>query len=362
MQLNQPLERIGSAVLTICLVVGAIGNAQAQTGTGTTATGGSNALNPAISLNSLFLAQWQDPANDLDGFKIQELELAMMAVVDPYFLARAFVAFEPEHSGAEAEVAIEEAYIQTTGLPTGWGLRAGRMFIPFGLHNQLHTHQFPFVVPPLAVAAILPGEESTGDVGLDLSYAPPTPWYANVRLFAGDGASAGVFDGESRGMAFGARLENLWDLGEATTMEWGASFLDGPDTSSSRRSFIGMDLRFKWTDPRRTFGHALIWQTEFLLDSPNGRADRAGLYTLALYRVSRRVWIGGGYSWLSRINEATELRGSDHEVLAQVALVPSAFSALRLDLTSVYPHDGERELAARLQFNFTIGSHPAHRY
>ena len=220
---------------------------------GGTATGASNELNPAISLNALFLGAWRDPESDLDGLKAQEIEAAFTSVVDPYFKAEAYVAYEPDPEGPESEVALEEAFVLTTSLPAGWGVRAGRFFTPFGRHNHLHTHSFPFVEAPMAVRAIL-GEESAGDVGLEAAYAPVVPWYLNLIVHAGDGAVEGVFDGSSRDLAVGGRVENLWDLSEATTLDGGLSFWDGPAESDSRRTLYGIDIRLKYRDPRRTQG------------------------------------------------------------------------------------------------------------
>ena len=98
------------------------------------------------------------------------------------------------------------------------------------------------------------------------------------------------------------------------------------------------------------------------MDRPAEGPDRVGVYTLAQYRMSRRWWIEGGYSWLSQDLEETGTRERAHEIRGQLAFVPSAFSALRAELTWRDPIVGERELAALLQLNFTIGSHPAHRY
>ena len=87
----------------------------AQSGSSTTATGTSREFNPAISVNSLFLASWRDPASEEDGFKAQEIELAMSAVVDPYFTADAFIAYEPDAEGPHAHLALEEIF----GPPAG---------------------------------------------------------------------------------------------------------------------------------------------------------------------------------------------------------------------------------------------------
>lgn len=345
---------------TVAALLSFAGAVCAQGGGSTTTTGTSNKFNPALSVNSLFLASWHDPASDLDGFKAQEIEVAMSAVVDPYFSADVFVAYEPDPEGPEAGLALEEVYARALALPAGWGLRAGRFFIPFGRHNQLHTHVFPFVEAPLAIRSIL-GEESAGDVAIEGSYLPDLDWFLNLIAYVGDGAVEGVFDGESRELAAGARAEGLWDLSEATTLESGLSFWDGP-IEDGRRTFLGADVRVKYVDIRRSQGAIVDWITEFIIDSAAGREDQRGLYSLVRYRFLRRWWMEGGYSLYSFRTEGAPERFSDHEIRTQIAFAMSEFSALRLDLSWLNPAGSEREFAAQLQFNFNIGSHPAHTY
>jgi hypothetical protein len=246
-------------------------------------------------------------------------------------------------------------------LPSGFGLRAGRFLIPFGRHNQLHAHVFPFVDPPHAIAAIL-GPESQSDVGVEVSYEPLIPWYLNLRAYGGDGAAEDVFGGDSQEMAGGGRIENLWDLSEATTFEASASYVNGPAPQGGRRELWGADLRIKDRDPRQTQGRAWEGVVELVEDAPQYGADRTGVYGFVRTRVARRFWVGAGYDWLSTPSEVTGLRGSEHEAKGQLAFIPSEFSAVRMDLGWRDRLDAERELFAQLQFNVTIGSHPAHAY
>jgi hypothetical protein len=348
------------ALIMVLLIPAATALAQDQGST--TVTGTSREFNPAISLNSLLLASWRDPRSDLDGLEVQELELAMSAVVDPYFTADVFVAYEPDPEGPEAEVAIEEVFVTTTSLPAGLAVRGGRFFIPFGRHNQLHAHLFPLVEAPLAVRSIL-AEESAGDVAVEAQYSPDLSWYLNLRGFVGDGAVEGVFDGASRELALGGRAESLWDLTEATTFEAGASIWDGVYAESpSRRTLFGADVRLKYRDPRTNQGRIVDWVTELVWDHVADRNGKVGLYTVARYRFARVWWVGAGYSWSSFIPEGTSNRENEHEVRGQLAFAQSEYTALRADLSWLDPAESEREVAIQFQLNFNIGSHPTHSY
>jgi len=327
---------------------------------GSTATGTSNKMNPALSLNGLFLAGWSDPAGSADGIKAQEFELVASSIVDPYFKAFANVAFDPDPAGGEAGVAVEEGYVRVLGMPEGFGLRGGRFYLPMGRHNQLHSHQFPLINAPRAVQRTL-GDESVGDVGVELEYAPLLPWYVNVRLTGTDGAN-GLFDGESRDMAAGARLENLWDVGESATFEVAGSVLNGPIPDGDRRTLYGADARLKWHDPRKTYGKVVTWTNELLVDHVPGRKDVSGAYSILQVRFARLWWAGAGYSWDSLVPDGLARRTSENEARLQLAWVPSEFSAVRGEIGWTDPAEGDRELTAQLQLNFTIGAHPAHKY
>src|SRR5262249_22313727 len=65
------------------------------------------------------------------GPSINESEVNFHANVDPYLFGNLTVAFEPNNT-----ISIEEAFMQTTGLPAGFTLRAGRFFSGIGYLNE----------------------------------------------------------------------------------------------------------------------------------------------------------------------------------------------------------------------------------
>ena len=71
---------------------------------------------------------------------------------------------------------------------------------------------------------------------------------------------------------------------------------------------------------------------------------------------SRRWWIQGRYDLLG-----VATGGNDSRLSGLVAFVPSEFSALRLQYSQL-DEDGDIVHQLLLQLNFTVGSHPAHRY
>ncbi|MBK8232462.1 MAG: hypothetical protein IT349_05070 [Candidatus Eisenbacteria bacterium] len=368
--------------------------ALAQEGGTRSALGVSNALNPAISFNALFLGTWSDnPVSDpeggtKDGLAFQEAEVVLSSVVDPYFQAFATVTLSPEEG-----TGLEEGYAWVTSLPSGAGLKFGQLKLPFGKHNELHTHAFPWVSAPIGTAGLL-GPEGANDVAVVASYLLPTSIYLELQGYAGDG-SAEIMDAEEDRLATGGRLSSLLDLGTSATIEIGGSLLSGPagaedaeqrslrldrnvadlapvfglasrvDTEDPEiATYVGGDLTLKWQDLTQTGGRALIWQSELISGRfDQDRNDQLGAYSLLRWKALRRVWLSGGYA-LFRESLAEGEDFDIQETRAQVAFVPSEFSLLRLEVRhrDWSAPEIEDDWTANLQLNFTIGSHPAHRY
>ena len=87
-------------VLIICLLSATVWQSNASAESSATATGASSAMNPAISLNGLFAAGWADyrqKGEQETSISLQEMELAAMSVVDPYF--KAYLKHYPVQNG-----------------------------------------------------------------------------------------------------------------------------------------------------------------------------------------------------------------------------------------------------------------------
>ncbi|HPF70391.1 MAG TPA: hypothetical protein PLQ13_06960 [Candidatus Krumholzibacteria bacterium] len=368
------------AMLTIALaLVLAAGAVHAQS---STVTGISSKFNPAISVNALLLGRTAHASDDpaLNGFDLQESEVQFTSVVDPYWKANLITAFAPGEDGTEVE--IEVASLESRTLPGGFGLRVGQNHLPFGKHAPLHTHQFPFVDAPLAVSTFL-GPEGLSDAGLQLSHELPLPWYADLTGYVGSG-NTDILDGGSRQPAWGARLSNLFDLSMESTFELGGSWLRGPvahdylsldgsDVLSGDLDVFGADATWKWVSSSRTRGPAATVTAEVVLPRPDASSQRpVGWYAYGQYRIAGYWWLGLGVGGIDRRSADPLVDAADfglfhwekaRESKANVTWVPSEFSAVRLEVARFDDRLGDTsDTLVSLQFNFTIGSHPAHLY
>jgi hypothetical protein len=101
------------------------------------------------------------------GFGLQESELDIYGNIDHYFYGSMSLALASDDTAS-----VEEAFIQTTALPAGITLKAGRYFSGIGYLNAQHAHTWDFVDSPLVYQAFLGGQY--GDDGVQLKWVAPT--------------------------------------------------------------------------------------------------------------------------------------------------------------------------------------------
>ncbi len=117
------------------------------------------------------------------GLSLDETEISFLANVDNWFRGAADLAIAD--NDGESELEVEQAYFQTTSLPYGLNLKAGRFMADLGYLNNVHQHHDNFTVRPLPYQVFLNGMYN--DDGLQFSWLTPTPFYLEV----GSGAFSG---------------------------------------------------------------------------------------------------------------------------------------------------------------------------
>ena len=141
----------------------------------------------------------------------------------------------------------------------------------------------------------------------------------------------------------------------------GGSWAAGNNAHSELTSLAGVDVTVKWRPPQRSRYRSLVWQSEYLMarqDHVDETHEEGGLYSLLQYQFARRWWMQGRWDLMGVPKEE---EGRDWRASAVLAFVPTEFSGLRLQYSRLHEHD-ESISQLFVQLNFTIGSHPAHRY
>ncbi len=327
----------------------------------------SNIFNPAMSLNGLLLGSVTSveapAANQTQtGVRLQEVELQILANVDPYLSANVILSV-PDASGID----VEEAIIAATNQPWGLSIRGGKMKVPFGRENPMHTHALPFVDKSLVSNAVF-GEEGLNEIGGEVSYLLPTPWYflVTASLLGGDNDVA-FHSPNGRDLVGFAGIKNVFDVTDDATLEAGLSYAIGDNVDRLVSQAMGGHLVFKWKPGTSSTTHSAVVTLEGLYSrvprpaTPRGaQTDTYGLYAFAQWQLAQRWYIGGRFDYLQPAGLDVK---PDFRQSAILVFVPTEFSAIRLQGNVTEPGaGGDPIIEGFLQINFTLGAHPAHSY
>lgn len=332
-------------------------------------------LNPDISLNGLIHYQSGNrgnlPTSDFkNGWKLEELELRMTSNLDAYFRGDITLAVEkhpPETVGGEEEYHIEpeEAFVETLQLPAVT-VRLGKYLLPFGKHNELHTHAFHFIDAPLTQSSLF-GEHGLSETGLGAWYLVPTEWFMEFSAHINQAENEHVFGTGTKDDVMGLyQLKNLWDLSGSKTLEWTLGYAHGRDQLKKLNNLYSTSLTYKWRPVENSKSTSFSWSLESTAGQntfdENGTSTGSTLAfsTWMMYQTHTRWWLQVRHEQLDYTDTSNDPTLKDSLLLAYV---PTEFSALRLQYDIIdNPALTEKETRATFQMNFSMGAHPAHAY
>jgi hypothetical protein len=354
-----------------------------------------NAFNPAISviLNGSFAHHSLDPdayvrsgfplAGDAgpgaQGISLGESEISMAANIDEKFYGQLTASVGSNHG--QDELGIEEAYIESTALPSGFNLRLGRFFSGIGYLNGHHAHTDNFFDRPLAYQAFLGGQY--GDDGVQLRWLAPTDLYLEFggELFAGNPYPSGGAENGGVGTrtlyahAGGdVGIENSWLAGVSVLQ---TKTLDGEDGFSGDTRLYVADATWKWAPNGNTKDGGWTLRGEYIVDDRDGvvadandpgvvtpwNGSRRGGYLEAVYRFNRTWDAGYRYDKLWAANDGPF--ASDHDPIRNSFTVTwhnSEFSLVRLMFSRDEPNALDIDNALYLQYQVSLGAHGAHKF
>ena len=317
------------------------------------------------------------------GPSINESEVNFQANVDPYLFGNLTLAFEPNNT-----ISIEEAFMQTTSLPAGLTLRAGRFFSGIGYLNEQHSHTWDFADQALPYRAFL--NTQYDDDGIQLRWLAPTTQFIELghELFLGNAFPAGGAPRQGLG-THSLFAHTGGDIGDSGSYRAGLSWLhteaenrltaipNGPDdTFTGKGDLLIVDGVYKWApdgNPTETNlklqGEFFIGRSHGLFDGFDYSATQTGFYAQAIYQFMPRWRIGLRYDQLgatpqtgaladSTVNSRgiTPRRGS-----AMLEFNTSEFGRFRLQYNLDYSR-GTPDNQGFLQYIVSLGAHGAHSY
>jgi len=352
-------------------------------------------FNPDISVIGDVLAQYTSHENGGDRpddeFIFRELEVNFSGALDPFARADVTIAIHREFEYEEHEeedgedhhhesprghghahgfaMHIEEAYLTALSLPHGLQARVGRIREQFGKVNPVHLHALPWVDYPLIIKNYLGTEGMVGD-GVEVSWLAPTDHYLEIvyEVFNSDNALS--FAGEDYDdFVQLVRVNNLFEISDAATLELGGSVATAPNDSGhggSRTWLEGLDLTLKWRPPEQALYKGLTWQTEALFsqkDTEDGEVDTWGVYSSLEHQFSRRWAAALRYDY-SEFPDFENFR--EHACSAYLTFIQSEFVFWRLgymfvDRNFADPIDEDEHLLW-VQLDFGLGPHRPHKY
>lgn len=360
----------------MCFIFGMHGVAWAQNKTKTPgALQASNILNPNISAIGWFQGEAgrRHAGEEVSAFQFKEVEVSVQSIIDPYARADFFIAVEPP----EGKVELEEGYITWFNLPYNLALRAGKMKGNFGKFNRAHRPETAFADRPLAHEAYF-GEEGLSGAGGSLSWHVPNPWlFVNLDaevLTSPEAAKAPAFDkARKKDLLYIGRANGYYDLTESANIAFGGNYAYGSaghefnvlssSSSTLKSQLYGMDLTFRWKNPRRAIYRSLFWQTEVFWNKRDLNTESyimsAGLFSHLEYQFTRRWRTGGRYDWTESPTDSSK---HDQGGLYYLTFMPSEFNLISLQGRHVKRGDGSKETLGWLKVTFNIGPHGTHPF
>jgi hypothetical protein len=321
------------------------------------------------------------------GFAVGEAEINLNSNVDSAFFGNLTFALHEEDGAAEIE--LEEAWVQTTGLPAGLSLTGGRLFSGAGYLNQFHRHADDFADRPLPYQAFLGGQYRVD--GIQARWIAPTSllFELGTELNWGGGFPA-TENGETSPSAWtlfaklggDAGISNSWQLGfswiAADAVDRGAGDHDteaDPATFSGDSDLAVVDFVWKWAPNGNSNSRNFKLQGEYFSRSERGLiadipydGDQMGWYLQGIWQFVPRWRVGLRHDEVDANNgpllAATDLedpgRSSSRDSL-MLDWSPSEFSRLRLEYINdrVLPQTDHQWF---LQYIMSVGAHGAHAY
>ena len=190
--------------------------------------------NPDLSVIGDFQSSYISRGKKNFNAYLNETEVALQSVVDPYARADFFISFGRDPETGKYGVDVEEGYFTTLSLPARLQLKVGKFKEAVGRINPIHAHALPFIDMPNAYVNYF-GEEGLNDEGASLSWLLPNKKFYQELLFqvtSGSSESPSFHRGETNRFIYLSHLKNFFTLNDNATLELGLTGISGPNDSS----------------------------------------------------------------------------------------------------------------------------------
>ena len=292
-------------------------------------------------------------------------------MVDPYTKADFFISVH------EDEVELEEGTLSFFNLPADLALKVGKFRANFGKFNRTHPPETPFADRPVAEENYF-GAEGLSGTGASLSWQIPNPMFflnLDAEAFTTPDTEEAPTFGKARkkDLTYVGRLSSFFDLTEAINLTAGGSYANGAagqdldavtgSSSTLRSELYGLDVTFRWKNPRRAIYKSAIWQTEVFVNkrdlTSTAHTNSLGYFSYVEYQFLRRWKTGVRYDYSELpTNGNVQQKGG----LLYFTFTPSEFSLISLQGRHVSLDNGTEENMGFLKMTYNIGPHGTHPF
>jgi len=319
---------------------------------------------PDISVIGDFQASYRNNVKRNLDAGINEAELSLQSVVDPYARADFFFTVGRDSETGKFSADIEEGYLTTLSLPFHLQLKVGKFKSAMGRINPVHPHALPFVSLPDAYENYF--GEGINDEGVSLSWLLPNSlFYQELVVQLTDGPIDNPSFSRSLGNTYLelAHLKNFFDLSANATLELGFSGVTGANLYDFRTNIAAMDLTYKWKPVQFNTYKSFTWQTEAYFSNADTSKYQAvnsfGMYSFINFQFSKRLFFTGMYSYSNKpFSESIK----ENSYTATIGWYATEFQKLEIEGKTTSSNMNKERNQILLRWIFVIGTHGAHQY
>jgi hypothetical protein len=319
---------------------------------------------PDISVIGDFQASYKNNVKRNFDAGINEAELSLQSVVDPYARADFFFTVGKDPVSGKFNFDLEEGYLTTLSLPAHLQLKAGKFRSAMGRINPVHPHALPFISLPDAYSNYF--GEGINDEGISLSWLIPNPlFYQELVVQVTDGPIENPSFSRSVGNKyFGlAHLKNFFDLSANATLEFGLSGMTGANFYDLRTNIGAIDLTYKWKPVQFNTYKSFTWQSEAYFSNANVSKENIvnsfGMYSFINFQFTRRLFFTGMYSYSNKPYSASTI---ENAYSATIGWYATEFQKIEVEGKTTSSNIEKERNQILLRWIFVIGTHGAHQY
>jgi hypothetical protein len=319
---------------------------------------------PDISVIGDFQASYKNYVKRKFDAGINEAELALQSVVDPYARADFFFTVGKDQVTDKFNFDLEEGYLTTLSLPAHLQLKAGKFRSALGRINPVHPHALPFISLPNAYSNYF--GEGINDEGVSLSWLVPNPlFYQELVVQITDGPIDNPSFSRSVGNTYFelAHLKNFFDLSANATLELGFSGMTGANFYDLRTNIGAIDLTYKWKPVQFNTYKSFTWQSEAYFSNANiskeSIVNSFAMYSFINFQFSRRLFFTGMYSYSNKPYSASTV---ENAYSATIGWYATEFQKIEVEGKTTSSNIEKEQNQIFLRWIFVIGTHGAHQY